>query len=308
MSDHNHNNHNHSHSHDHASHGHSHSHDHSDDHFSAAAEKKLAENGGNFGRLGELFIRLCSIQQTHEPKTFPRAVMEFVNLDSSDNDDNPCEFIKDLTPILYERYCPYHALFEYTLRDHAKTFSIPEVKEQMKKGSKHAANQLNSDCRIMVFAAPGQSSSNAAYLLACCLLDQMLPCAENSAIPEEVIQHTTELLDKHRKSPLTPIAILSHCSDESLIAMVGTMLQAGTHGCVLLLDGLATAVAASIAVAIDPAVASSLIAGHITKEPGHREILHKLGLTPILDLQVERGDSIGALLALPILDFAAELY
>ena len=49
------------------------------------------------------------------------------------------------------------------------------------------------------------------------------------------------------------------------------------------------------------------LAGHRSAEPGHRRALEHLGLRPLLDLGMRLGEGSGALLALPIVQSAAQM-
>jgi nicotinate-nucleotide--dimethylbenzimidazole phosphoribosyltransferase len=53
--------------------------------------------------------------------------------------------------------------------------------------------------------------------------------------------------------------------------------------CVVVLDGLATSVAALIAVRLEPAAAACLVAGQRGRERGHQPVLAHLGCEPLLD-------------------------
>ena len=57
-----------------------------------------------------------------------------------------------------------------------------------------------------------------------------------------------------------------------------------------------------MAAALAPALTSSLIAAHRSSEPGHAIVLEKLGLQPLLDLELRLGEGSGAALALPLLE------
>jgi nicotinate-nucleotide--dimethylbenzimidazole phosphoribosyltransferase len=68
-------------------------------------------------------------------------------------------------------------------------------------------------------------------------------------------------------------------------------------GGVVVLDGLATSVAALVAVREEPAAAAHIIAGQRSRENGHRLVLEALGLEPLLDLRLRAGEGAGACLA-----------
>jgi nicotinate-nucleotide--dimethylbenzimidazole phosphoribosyltransferase len=63
------------------------------------------------------------------------------------------------------------------------------------------------------------------------------------------------------------------------------------------LDGLATSVAALLAVRLEPAVAAHLVAGQRSRESAHPAVLGALGLEPLLDLRLRAGEGVGACLA-----------
>jgi nicotinate-nucleotide--dimethylbenzimidazole phosphoribosyltransferase len=76
----------------------------------------------------------------------------------------------------------------------------------------------------------------------------------------------------------------------------------------VLLDGFIVSAAAALACQLSPEIKPALIAAHRTTEPGHRLLLEHLGLKPLIDLEMRLGEASGALVALPILDAAANLF
>jgi len=89
--------------------------------------------------------------------------------------------------------------------------------------------------------------------------------------------------------------------------LVGVALGAAADRAVVLLDGFITAAAALVAVRLAPAARDSMIAAHVSPEPGHRLILDELGLVPLLDLGLRLGEGSGAAVALPLLHTAAAI-
>ena len=56
-----------------------------------------------------------------------------------------------------------------------------------------------------------------------------------------------------------------------------------------------------------PGTARSMIAAHLSAEPGHRLVLQKLRLEPFLHWNLRLGEGTGALLLMPLLDAAAAI-
>ena len=83
------------------------------------------------------------------------------------------------------------------------------------------------------------------------------------------------------------------------------VLGAAAAGSLVVLDGLVTAAAALVAVAVEPAVAAHLVAGQESREQAHRLVNVHLGLEPLLSLRLRSGEGVGALLAAQLLRTAA---
>jgi nicotinate-nucleotide--dimethylbenzimidazole phosphoribosyltransferase len=89
--------------------------------------------------------------------------------------------------------------------------------------------------------------------------------------------------------------------------LAGVTLGAAEGGATVVLDGMATGVAALLAVEAEPAVASHLIAGQRSRETGHAMILERLGVEPLLDLRLRAGEGVGAVMATGLLRAALHL-
>jgi nicotinate-nucleotide--dimethylbenzimidazole phosphoribosyltransferase len=64
--------------------------------------------------------------------------------------------------------------------------------------------------------------------------------------------------------------------------------------------------AALVAAALAPDSVGFCLAGHRSVEPGHARALAHLGLQPLLELGMRLGEGTGALLALPVVQCAAQ--
>lgn len=98
--------------------------------------------------------------------------------------------------------------------------------------------------------------------------------------------------------PLTSLACLG---GPELALLAGVTLGAATGGAAIVLDGLATSVAALVAARLEPATTAHLVAGQRSREPGHSAVLTALGLEPLLDLRIRAGEGAGAALACGLL-------
>ncbi|MDC5696080.1 5,6-dimethylbenzimidazole synthase [Intrasporangium calvum] len=101
--------------------------------------------------------------------------------------------------------------------------------------------------------------------------------------------------------------LLRRLGGGELAVLTGVVLGAAEAGGVVVLDGLATSVAALAAVRLEPAVAAHLVAGQRSRERAHGLVLDELGLEPVLDLRIRAGEGVGAALACGVLAGAHRL-
>jgi nicotinate-nucleotide--dimethylbenzimidazole phosphoribosyltransferase len=114
-----------------------------------------------------------------------------------------------------------------------------------------------------------------------------------------------QALELHRPDPSDPIGVLAAVGGLEHAAIAGFLLGAASLRTPVILDGVIAGSAALVAKAIAPEVLAACIAGHRSAEPGHKAALAKLGLRPLIDLDLRLGEGTGALLALPLVQSAA---
>jgi nicotinate-nucleotide--dimethylbenzimidazole phosphoribosyltransferase len=117
----------------------------------------------------------------------------------------------------------------------------------------------------------------------------------------EVIEQSIAL---NRPDPADPLDVLSKVGGFEIGGLTGLILGAAAHRIPILLDGFISGAAALLAVELAPRVKSFLIASHLSVEAGHRAILERLGLRPLLELDLRLGEGTGAALAFYLIDAA----
>jgi nicotinate-nucleotide--dimethylbenzimidazole phosphoribosyltransferase len=90
-------------------------------------------------------------------------------------------------------------------------------------------------------------------------------------------------------------------------ALAGVILGAAAARVPIVLDGFITGAAALLAAGLAPGVGPRLLAAHRSVEPGHAIVLDRLGLRPLLDLQMRLGEGTGAALAFGLIDAAVAI-
>jgi nicotinate-nucleotide--dimethylbenzimidazole phosphoribosyltransferase len=119
------------------------------------------------------------------------------------------------------------------------------------------------------------------------------------------VEIVMQLIEK-TKNEKDPIKTLAQIGGIEIAALTGFILRATSLQIPVVLDGVITLAAATIAKAINPEINQFLIAGHSSSEPGSRSAITHLQLEPILDLELRLGEGTGALLAVPVIRSACQ--
>jgi nicotinate-nucleotide--dimethylbenzimidazole phosphoribosyltransferase len=115
------------------------------------------------------------------------------------------------------------------------------------------------------------------------------------------VERAVALHAAHRDDPLE---ILRRLGGREIAAIAGAILAARLQRIPVILDGYVVCAAAAILQACDPHALDHCIAGHVSAEGAHREVLRRLGKQPLLDLGMRLGEGSGGALAAGILKAA----
>ena len=122
------------------------------------------------------------------------------------------------------------------------------------------------------------------------------------------IRHKFEVLNKaverFKASSFDP---LSYFGGFEMIAAIGAMLRAAVKHLVILVDGFIMTACAIAAIRLNPAAQDYMIFTHQGDESGHKKMLDIVGAKPLLNLGLRLGEGTGALCAFPIVDSAVRM-
>ncbi|MGY0487694.1 nicotinate-nucleotide--dimethylbenzimidazole phosphoribosyltransferase [Streptomyces sp. WG-D5] len=186
-----------------------------------------------------------------------------------------------------------------------------EVKEAIEVGIETARDLVAAGNKALLTGEMGiaNTTASAALISVYTEVDPAEVTGRGTGINDETHARKVEVvrraLDVHKPDPADPIGVLSAVGGLEHAAMVGLLLGGASLRTPVILDGVSAGAAALVARAIAPEVLAACIAGHRSAEPGHVAALNKLGLRPLVDLDLRLGEGTGALLALPIVQSAA---
>ena len=104
-----------------------------------------------------------------------------------------------------------------------------------------------------------------------------------------------------------PLAALAALGGLEIAGLVGVILQSAEMRRPVIIDGYISGAAALVATAMDAGARDYMVASHRSQEIGHAAVLERLGLEPLLDLDLRLGEGTGAALALPLVRAAVRL-
>jgi len=194
--------------------------------------------------------------------------------------------------------------------DLVSTNALTEIRTaQLINDGKKLGARLAAD-GLVLLGEIGIGNTTVAAALTAALLD--LPAAEvvglgsgaDTAMVERkaaVVAAAARRWRNESGGALDATEMLTVLGGPEFALLCGVVLGAAEAGGVVVLDGLATTVAAALACTTDPAVSAHLVAGQRSNERAHSEVLRFLGLEPLLDLRLRAGEGVGAVLATRLL-------
>jgi nicotinate-nucleotide--dimethylbenzimidazole phosphoribosyltransferase len=101
----------------------------------------------------------------------------------------------------------------------------------------------------------------------------------------------------HADAPRTAFETLRRVGGREIAAIAGAVVAARIAGVPVILDGFICCSAVAPLSVDAPGIVQHCLAGHRSAEPGHRRLLDRLGLDPLLCLDMRLGEGSGAALA-----------
>jgi nicotinate-nucleotide--dimethylbenzimidazole phosphoribosyltransferase len=113
------------------------------------------------------------------------------------------------------------------------------------------------------------------------------------AVDAALVLHGAALAD--------PVEALRRVGGRELAAIAGAVLRARELRIPVVLDGFVATAAAAVWAKAQAGALDHGLAGHCSAEAGHRALLERVGLKPVLDLGMRLGEASGAAVAIAIL-------
>jgi nicotinate-nucleotide--dimethylbenzimidazole phosphoribosyltransferase len=104
-----------------------------------------------------------------------------------------------------------------------------------------------------------------------------------------------------------PLDIAAALGGLEILAMAGFLLKCASLRVPVVIDGVIASAAALVAEGLAPACTAYMVASHRSTEPGIMAAQKKLGLRPLIDLEMRLGEGTGAVIGISLLRSAVAL-
>jgi nicotinate-nucleotide--dimethylbenzimidazole phosphoribosyltransferase len=135
---------------------------------------------------------------------------------------------------------------------------------------------------------------------------------KGTGITDESLRKKIRVIEEgirlNRPDPKDAIDVLAKVGGTEIGGIAGIVLGAAANRIPVVIDGFISTAGALIAFGIEPKVKDYIFAAHNSVEVGHKAMLDKMGLKPILDLDLRLGEGTGAALAMILIEAGLKIY
>lgn len=193
--------------------------------------------------------------------------------------------------------------------------TVDEARAALDVGAEVARELVASGNRCLITGDMGIGNTTASAALIAYFTSQPaeVVTGRGTGIGDEMLRNKVDVVEDairrteasvHRDDPLGALASLGGLE---IAGLAGYMVGGAAARVPVIVDGVIAAAALLVATALCPSVLGYCFAGHRSVEPGATVALERLGLRPILDLDLRLGEGTGACLALPVVHSAARV-
>jgi nicotinate-nucleotide--dimethylbenzimidazole phosphoribosyltransferase len=171
-----------------------------------------------------------------------------------------------------------------------------------------AVDALDTD--LLVLGEIGIGNTTVAAVLAAALLggDVASWVGRGTGIDDDTLARKVDAVAMacRRLAGLEPLEVLREGGGAELVAIAGAVLAARARSIPVVLDGYAVTTAVLPLELTRAGAAAHCLLGHCSAEPGHRGVASRLGLQPLLTLDLRLGEGSGAAVAVPLVRAACD--
>lgn len=302
---------------------------------------------GALGRLEELALQICLVQQTMEPRlTHPCHLL--LGGDHGIEKEGVSATPREVTwqqMVNFTRggggvnmFCRQHG-FDLSIVDvgvdhdltsvpgiinrkiafgtrnflHEPAMTEEEMLQAIEVGVSLVDNCQKKGCNIVCIGemGAGNTSPSSIWMSLLCQIPLANCIGAGSGLDDSGIRHKQEVLqtsiDRFLLHPWSVPSVIRYFGGFEMVSTIGAMLRAAELRMLVMVDGFIMTACALAACALNANAKDYMIFCHCGDESGHRQMLDYLGAKPLLQLGLRLGEGTGALCAYPLIDSAVRM-
>ncbi len=191
--------------------------------------------------------------------------------------------------------------------------SREQALEAIRTGAEIVRGEAEKGVDLLATGEMGIGNTTAASAIVAAITGRPVVdvTGRGTGVDEAGWQRKVEVIERalgiNRPNPEDPLGVLAKVGGYEIAGLVGVVLEAAARRLPVVVDGFISGAAALIAAEICPPVTRYLIASHNSVERGHRVLLERMELVPLLNLDLRLGEGTGAAIAMHLIDDAVAL-
>jgi nicotinate-nucleotide--dimethylbenzimidazole phosphoribosyltransferase len=157
----------------------------------------------------------------------------------------------------------------------------------------------------------GNTTASSAIVAAITGLPAGEVTGRGTGVDDSALQHKVATIERalqiNKVAGSDPLDILAKVGGFEIAGLVGVILGSAARRIPVLIDGFISGAAALVATEMVPQARDYLIAAHSSVEIGHRVMLERMELAPLLNLNLRLGEGTGAAMAMHLVDDAVAI-
>jgi len=135
---------------------------------------------------------------------------------------------------------------------------------------------------------------------------------KGTGIGDDALKNKVKVIEDsialNKPDPNDPVDVLAKVGGTEIGGIAGLIIGAAANRVPVIIDGFISTAGALIAFSLEPKTRDYMFAAHKSVEVGHTAMLEKIGLRPVLDLDLRLGEGTGAALAMLMIEAGLKIY
>lgn len=160
----------------------------------------------------------------------------------------------------------------------------------------------------------GIANTTPSSAIAAVLTEKSVPevTGKGTGIDDHALKTKIKVIEDsialNRPDPRDPVDVLAKVGGTEIGGIAGLVIGAAANRIPVVIDGFISTAGALLAYCLEPKTGEYMFAAHNSVEKGHKAMLGKMGLRPVLDLDLRLGEGTGAALAMLMIEAGLKIY